>query len=72
MSKKPDNDFCQMCREDVFAREMFIGDTMRILVLEDCLMIIQRVDRDGDFVGITYTEVPVKHCPMCGRKLADE
>lgn len=67
MSKKSDNDFCQFCREDVFAREMFISDDMRILILEKELLILQK----DELVGIKYTDVPIKHCPMCGRKLED-
>lgn len=70
MSKASNNDFCQFCRQDVFSREMFISDDMRILVLEDSLMVIQKVIHQGTIVDAKFTEVPVTHCPMCGRKLA--
>ena len=63
---------CTYCSiNDEFFREMFISDDMRILVLGKTLMIIQKVLQDNAVVGISNIEVPISHCPLCGRKLED-
>lgn len=70
MSKKSDNDFCQFCRKDEFAREMFVAADMRILILEEELELL--ILQKDELVDVKFTDVPIKYCPMCGRKLGDK
>lgn len=55
------------CKEHEKAKEEI--DDYYILSINDIKRTLQIIqNREGNF-GILLGEIPIKHCPMCGRKL---